>query len=70
MVIIQVYFVLRVPDVDVRELAKKHRIITMSDYSQKINIVDTVLVGIGSRSEEEIIEIISKFLDEVDYKKD
>ena len=64
------HFVLRVPDVDVRELAKKHRIITMSDYSQKINIVDTVLVGIGSRSEEEIIEIISKFLDEVDYKKD
>ena len=64
------HFVLRVPDVDIRELAKKHRIITMSDYSQKINIVDTVLVGIGSRSEEEIIEIISKFLDEVDYKKD
>lgn len=63
------HFVLRVPDVDIRELAKKHRIITMSDYSQKIESVDTVLVGIGSRSEEDIIEIISKFLDQVDYKK-
>ena len=63
------HFVLRVPDVDIRELAKKHRIITMSDYSQKIESVDTVLVGIGRRSEEDIIEIISKFLDQVDYKK-
>ena len=63
------HFVLRVPDIDIRELAKKHRIITMSDYSQKIESVDTVLVGIGSRSEEDIIEIISKFLDQVDYKK-
>src|SRR5699024_3160614 len=64
------HFVCTMPDGDIRELGKKHRIITMSDYSQKRDIVDTVLVGIGSRSEEDIIEIISKFLDEVDYKKD
>lgn len=59
------HFVLKVPGTDVRGPAKKHHIISMSDYSRGENFNDTVLVGIGSQNTGEIVNILSDFLDEV-----
>src|SRR5699024_2794935 len=61
------HFVLKVPGTDVRGPAKKHHIISMSDYSRGENFNDTVLVGIGSQNTGEIVNILSDFLDEVLY---
>jgi GntR family transcriptional regulator/MocR family aminotransferase len=59
------HFVLRVPDVDLRDAARKHRIISMSAYSRNEDFNDTVLIGIGGKSAKEIARILSEFLDEV-----
>lgn len=56
------HFVLRVPGVDLREPAEQHRIISMSAYSSAEEYCDTVLVGIGGKSTEEIVEILDSFL--------
>lgn len=57
------HFVLRVPGVDLRGAARKHRIISMSSYSRNEDFNDTVLIGIGGKSAEEIVGILDELLD-------
>lgn len=59
------HFVLRVSGADLRKEAQKHRIICMSAYSSAEDFNDRVLVGIGGKSAEEIVEILGEFLGEL-----
>src|SRR5699024_1270643 len=52
------HFILRLPGADLRRAAEKHKIICMSAYSSAEDFNDTVLVGIGGKSAEEIVEIL------------
>lgn len=56
------HFVLRVPGTDLRSDAEKHKIICMSSYSSAGDFNDTVLVGIGGKSADEIVRILDEFL--------
>jgi hypothetical protein len=58
------HFVLRLPGADLRNEAEKHKITCMSAYSSAENFNDRVLVGIGGKSTEEIVEILDEFLGE------
>ena len=59
------HFILRLPGADLRWAAEKHKIICMSAYSSAEDFNDAVLVGIGGKSAEEIVEILDEFLGEV-----
>lgn len=56
------HFVLSVPGIDLRDAAAKAKIISMTAYSSQEIFSDTVIIGIGEKSEEEMIEILDEFL--------
>lgn len=55
------HFVAKLKGVDLRGLAKENRIISMADYREEIEGNDTVLIGIGSKDESEIIHKLDQF---------
>src|SRR5699024_791607 len=56
------HFMLRVPGTDLRIPAEKHSLVHGSRYSQTEGLRDTVLIGIGEKRAEDIIDILAAFL--------
>src|SRR5690625_2329273 len=59
------HFMLRVPGTDLRIPAEKHSLVHGSRYSQTEGLRDTVLIGIGEKSAEDIMDILAAFLGDV-----
>ncbi|WP_017550033.1 PLP-dependent aminotransferase family protein [Salinicoccus carnicancri] len=59
------HFMLSVPGTDLHTPAEKHSIVHGSRYSQSEGLTDTVLIGIGEKSAEEIMDILAAFLGDI-----
>ncbi|OZT77347.1 MocR-like pyridoxine biosynthesis transcription factor PdxR [Salinicoccus roseus] len=59
------HFIIRVPGMNLEEAAANHGLVHGSAYSYEKNLEDTVVVGIGEKETEEIMEILDRFLEEV-----
>lgn len=62
------HFVAKLKGVDLRQLAKEHLINAMADYTENGDGTDTVLIGIGSKDEKEIINKLDYFFQEAKKK--
>lgn len=59
------HFVLKCPGRDLTDLIENHRLISKNHYSVKNLFNDSVIVGIGEESTEDIIETLDEFLKEI-----
>lgn len=59
------HFLMRVPGQDLTGTAEKHRLVHGNNYSHARDLADTVLIGTGEKQTEEIISILSAFLDDI-----
>lgn len=59
------HFIIRVPGMNLEEAAANHGLVHGNAYSYEKDLEDTVVVGIGEKEPEEIMEILDRFLDEV-----
>ena len=59
------HFIIRVPGMNLEEATANHGLVHGSAYSYEKNLEDTVVVGIGEKETEEIMEILDRFLEEV-----
>lgn len=61
------HFILKCPEHDISNLVQKHQLISKNSYSVHNQFNDSVIVGIGEESTEDIIETLDTFLKNV-YK--
>ena len=59
------HFVLRCPDRDISEPVDKYNLISKNNYSVHNYFNDSVIIGIGEESTEEIIRTLNEFLKEI-----
>ncbi|WP_411842983.1 PLP-dependent aminotransferase family protein [Salinicoccus sp. HZC-1] len=59
------HFLIRIPGKDLGDSAERHNIVHGNKYSHERKMTDTVLIGIGEKETEEIIRILSAFLDDI-----
>lgn len=59
------HFMLRVPGRDLREAAERHSMVHGNNYSHASNLTDTVLVGIGEKDVQEVIDVLTAFMEDI-----
>lgn len=57
------HILLRLPGVDIESRARRHHLSSLNDYAVHKHYGDSIVIGIGEASVEEIIKIIKQFLD-------